>query len=102
MKISERVYLVTKSIPKGKVLTYGRVAKIAGLTNPRLAGTILHKNPDPENISCYRVVNSRGQLAKKFAFGGLNGQAQKLKSEGVEVKNGKVDLTKYLWKTNFP
>lgn len=97
MEVSEKVYAAVKKIPLGKVLTYGRLAELSGLKSPRLVGSILHRNPDPQNIPCHRVVNSRGQLAKHFAFGRLKGQTQKLKSEDVKVKNGRVDLSKYLW-----
>lgn len=68
---TKRIYEAVKKIPKGKVATYGQVAAMAG--NPRMAravGNALHNNPDPENIPCYRVVNSKGELAGAFAFGG--------------------------------
>ena len=55
----------------------------------------MHKNPDPENIPCYRVVNFKGELSGEFAFGGAGKQAELLEADGVEVINGKVDLKKY-------
>ena len=61
----------------------------------RAVGNALHKNPDPENIPCFRVVNSKGELAGAFAFGGDEVQARLLIADGVEVIDGKVDLTKY-------
>ena len=61
----------------------------------RAVGNALHKNPDPEHIPCYRVVNSKGELAGAFAFGGENAQKKLLEADGVEVVNGKVDLKKY-------
>ena len=61
----------------------------------RETGNALHKNPDPENIPCFRVVNSKGELAGAFAFGGGNVQKELLEADGVEVINGKVDLKKY-------
>ena len=61
----------------------------------RAVGNALHKNPDPENIPCYRVVNSKGELSGEFAFGGAGKQAELLEADGVEVINGKVDLKKY-------
>jgi len=97
MKRQEIVYSVVSSIPKGKVLTYSRVAEIAGVKNPRIVGTILHKNPDPEKIPCHRVVNSQGKVAKNFAFGMARGQIKKLLNERVEVQDGKVDLNKFIW-----
>ena len=53
------------------------------------------KNPDPEHIPCFRVVNAKGELAGAFAFGGEQTQAKLLEEDGVEVIDGKVDLKKY-------
>ena len=64
----------------------------------RAVGNALHKNPDPDNIPCFRVVNAKGELAGEFAFGGSNAQAKLLEAEGVEVIDGRVDLKKYQWK----
>ena len=61
----------------------------------RAVGNALHKNPDPEHIPCFRVVNAKGELAGAFAFGGEQVQAQLLKEDGVKVVDGKVDLDKY-------
>ena len=55
----------------------------------------LHKNPDPENIPCFRVVNAKGELAGAFAFGGEGKQAKLLEEDGVVVVDGKVDLDVY-------
>ena len=55
----------------------------------------LHKNPDPENIPCFRVVNAKGELAGAFAFGGEGNQAKLLEEDGVVVTDGKVDLDVY-------
>lgn len=93
---TKKIYEAVKKIPKGRVATYGKVAELAG--NPRMSravGNALHKNPDPEHIPCYRVVNSKGELAGAFAFGGENAQRKLLEAEGVEIVNGKVDLKKY-------
>lgn len=93
---SKRIYDAVRQIPRGKVATYARVAEMAG--NPRMyraVGNALHRNPDPEGIPCYRVVNSKGQLAGAFAFGGENEQARRLEADGIEVVNGQVDLKKY-------
>ena len=93
---TKRIYEAVKKIPKGHVATYGRIAEMAG--EPKMAravGNALHKNPDPENILCFRVVNSKGELSGAFAFGGENEQAKRLMEDGVEVVEGKVDLEKY-------
>ena len=100
MSVFERIYEVVRKIPKGKVATYGQVATIAG--NPhwaRVVGYALHKNPDPENIPCYRVVNREGKVANSFVFGGGDVQRQLLEAEGVVFDNdGRVNLKKYLLK----
>lgn len=91
-----RIYEAVKKIPKGRVATYGQVAAMAG--NPKMSravGNALHKNPDPDGIPCFRVVNSKGELAGEFAFGGKGEQAKLLMADGVEVIEGKVDLSVY-------
>ena len=93
---TKKIYEAVKEIPKGRVATYGMVAKMSG--NPRMSravGNALHKNPDPDNIPCYRVVNSKGELAEAIAFGGENVQKKLLEAEGVEGVDGKVDLERY-------
>ena len=91
-----RIYEAVKKIPRGKVATYGQIAALAG--NSRMAravGNALHHNPDPDNVPCYRVVNSKGELSGEFAFGGAGRQAKLLEADGIEVVDGKVDLKKY-------
>ena len=93
---TKRIYEAVKKIPRGKVATYGQVAEMAGDKRmARAVGNALHKNPDPESIPCFRVVNAKGELAGEFAFGGKGEQAKLLEAEGVEVINGKVDLKKF-------
>ena len=93
---TKRIYSAVKKIPRGCVATYGQIAELAGDRKmARAVGNALHKNPDPENIPCYRVVNFKGELSGEFAFGGAGKQAELLEADGVEVINGKVDLKKY-------
>lgn len=97
MNTFEKIYEVVKSIPKGKVATYGQVALLAG--NPRWArvvGYTLHVNPEPGIIPCHRVVNHEGRVAPSFAFGGEGVQRQLLESEGIVFESdGRIDLGKY-------
>lgn len=93
---TKRIYEAVKKIPRGKVATYGQVAHMAGDRKmARAVGNALHHNPQPGIIPCHRVVNAKGELAGAFAFGGENVQAKLLQAEGVEVKNGKVNLKIY-------
>ena len=96
---SKRIYEAVRKIPYGCVATYAQVAEVAGDRKmARAVGNALHRNPDPEGIPCYRVVNSKGQLAGEFAFGGAGQQAKLLMAEGIEVTDGVVDLSRYQWK----
>ena len=93
---SKRIYEAVRQIPAGHVATYGRIAELAGDKRmARAVGNALHKNPDPEHIPCFRVVNAKGELSGAFAFGGADEQERRLRADGVEVVNGKVDLERY-------
>ena len=95
--MKEKVYAYLKTIPKGKVTTYGRIAECLG--NKKLArtvGNILHDNPDPSRYPCHRVVNSKGRVAENYAFGGAEAQRKRLENEGVVFQeNGTVDLKEF-------
>ena len=93
---TRRIYEAVKKIPRGKVATYGQVAEMAGNKKmARAVGNALPKNPDPEKIPCYRVVNAKGELAGEFAFGGEGAQARLLQADGIAVADGRVDLKIY-------
>ena len=102
MSFFENVYEAVQLIPRGKVATYGQIARMIGAPrSSRAVGYALHANPRPGVIPCHRVVNREGRLAPAFAFGGPEFQAQLLESEGVEVgEDFIVDLGKYLWQTS--
>ena len=96
---SKRIYEAVRKIPYGHVATYAQVAQLAGDRKmARAVGNALHRNPDPDNIPCFRVVNSKGELAGEFAFGGVGAQARLLEAEGITVRGGRVDLAEYQWK----
>lgn len=80
----ERVYAVVREIPRGCVMSYGQVARLAG--NPRGAravGYALHRNPYPGEVPCHRVVFRDGSVSPGFAFGGPEVQRRLLEEEGV-------------------
>ena len=91
------VFRMLKKVPKGKVTTYGALAKATGL-HPRQVAAILRKNYDV-NIPCHRVVMSNGNLGGYNR--GVRNKALLLGCEGITVKNSKVkNLRQYLF-TNF-
>lgn len=94
------IYEAVKTIPKGRVASYGKIAALAG--NPRwsqVVGWALHVNPDQSHIPCHRVVYSDGRICSGFAFGGPQVQRMLLESEGVEVTKNegtlRVDMNRY-------
>lgn len=94
----DKIYDVVKTIPKGKVMSYGQVAIAAG--NPRwsrVVGYALHVNPDKTHIHCHRVVMKDGSMAKGFAFGGPNAQKSLLEGEGITFDgDGKVERRHFM------
>lgn len=78
----EKVYAVVARIPKGSVMTYAQVARLAGSPQAyRAVGNIMNRNPDTKRVPCHRVVRSDGTPG-----GYARGPARKkaiLKSEGV-------------------
>lgn len=98
--MKEQVYKLLTLIPKVKVVTYGQIAEYLGNKNlSRVVGNILYNNPAEEQYPYYKVVDRNGNLANHFAFGGIDGQKEKLAKEGIVVYKNKVDLEKY--KMNF-
>ena len=95
--MKEKVYEILKTVPSGKVVTYGQIAECLGNKKlARVVGTILHNNPEPMVIPCHRVVNREGKVACSFAFGGGEAQRILLEKEGIVFENdGRIDLNKY-------
>lgn len=93
---TKRIYEAVKRIPQGHVADIWEDCRDGRQSSDvKSGGNALHKNPDPEHIPCFRVVNSKGELAGAFAFGGGNVQKELLEADGVEVIDGKVNLEKY-------
>ncbi len=94
--MKQKVYEFLRTIPKGKVVTYGQIAEYLGNKKmARVVGNILHNNPNQNKYPCYKVIDSKGNLSKHFAFGGIDKQKEKLEAEGIVVNNYQVDLNKY-------
>lgn len=76
-------------VPKGRVTTYGELAKAVGLKNgQRIIGRIMNKNPYPVIIPCHRVILSSGKVGG-YAWG-ENVKVRMLSKEGVKIKNSKI------------
>lgn len=94
--MKEKVYEFLRTIPKGKVVTYGQIAEHLGSKRlSRVVGNILHANPDKDKYPCYKVVDRNGKLSEHYAFGGIEKQKERLEEEGIAVIDYRVDLEKY-------
>lgn len=88
-----KALLLLKKIPRGKVTTYKILAEKCR-TSPRAIGRVMASNRDPLNYPCYKVVHSDGSVGGYS--GGIEKKIQLLRKGGIEVKNGKIDIKKYL------
>jgi O-6-methylguanine DNA methyltransferase len=98
MTFRDRIYEITRTIPKGKVATYGQLARLAG--NPKAAravGMCMKTNPFAPEVPCHRVVASDGSLHGYSAGRGLPTKRIMLMDEGVFFKHEKVDLSRSGW-----
>lgn len=89
------VYSLLRKVPRGKVTTYGELSKASGF-HPRTIGMLMARNKDPVGAPCYRVVRSDGSLGGYSAGGGVAAKISLLRKDGIEVKNDRIDLSKYL------
>ena len=98
MTFREKVYTITKQIPKGKVATYGQIARLAGKPKAaRAIGLFMRTNPFAPVVPCHRVVASDGKLTGYSAGKGIVTKKEMLVSEGVLFKKEKVDLLHSQW-----
>jgi nicotinate-nucleotide adenylyltransferase len=89
-EFSRKVLALTALVPRGKVSTYGEIAKALGRPKAcRAAGNSLNKNPFAPIVPCHRIVKSDGSIGG-FATG-FRKKQKLLESEGIRVKSGKIE-----------
>ena len=95
----QRVYKVVRTIPVGRVTTYGLIAKKLGsASSARTVGWALNACHNDSSIPAHRVVNRNGLLSGKHHFKGFDLMKQLLENEGIKVKDDKVvDFNIKLW-----
>lgn len=95
MAFKDKVYSITKKIPKGRVATYGQIAALAGSPQAaRAVGMLMRLNPNAPIVPCHRVVAVDGSLTGYSGAGGVEGKRKMLIEEGVQFTGNKVDLSK--------
>ena len=106
IKISEKnkdffqqVYAVVKLIPRGRVTSYGAIAKyLSSPQSSRMVGWAMNASHGLENVPAHRVVNRKGLLTGKHHFEGTQLMQQLLESEGIKIQNNQiVNFEKYYW-----
>jgi methylated-DNA-protein-cysteine methyltransferase-like protein len=103
MSSYERIYAVVRRIPRGRVATYGTVARLAGMAGQaRLVGYALSALPTGTKVPWHRVINARGEVSLRSSATGA-GITQRIRLEQERVKfdaAGRVALARFGWKTN--
>ena len=89
MNLTKYTYFLVRQIPKGRVSTYGAIAKALGNKNySRAVGKYINKNPNAGTMPCFKIVKSDGSIG---GFGlGIEDKIRRLKEDGISVKNGKI------------
>jgi O-6-methylguanine DNA methyltransferase len=100
MNLSDYTYFLVRQIPAGRVSTYGAVAKALGNKGyARAVGKYMNKNPDADTMPCFKIVKSDGSLG---GFGlGIDDKIRRLKRDGIEIKDGKIDDFKSVFFDDF-
>ncbi len=96
----QRIYAVVRKIPRGRVASYGQVARLAGLARQaRQVGYAMHALPQGTAVPWHRVVNAAGEISRRARGAGELEQRGLLEREGVEFSwRGRIDLGRFGWK----
>ncbi len=98
LSLNEIIWQIVASIPKGKVATYGQIARFAGYPNhARYVGSTLKKLPKDSKIPWFRVLNAQGRLSFSEGSDAYKRQQKLLLKEGVVFKSGRVVLRDFGW-----
>ena len=94
-KMREMQLLLAK-IPRGKVSTYGLLARKLKI-HPRYAGKLLSRNTDGVKYPCYKIIRSDGSLGGYTSKLGVRDKIRKLRKDGIEIRKNRIDLSRYLF-----
>jgi methylated-DNA-protein-cysteine methyltransferase-like protein len=96
--LRKHVYALVRRVPAGRVVTYGQVARLAGV--PRAARAVGQAmRVCPSGVPWHRVVNGRGTISRRGDGSGALSQRLLLEGEGVRFRRGRIDLARYRWPT---
>jgi methylated-DNA-protein-cysteine methyltransferase-like protein len=93
-----RIWQAVSRIPRGRVSTYGAIARLAGFaSHARLVGYALHALPGGSPVPWHRVVNAQGRVSLRAVRGRETLQQKLLEREGIRFENGRTDLDCFIW-----
>lgn len=93
-----RIYAAVRKIPKGRVSTYGRIARLVRAPGPRVVGYAMAALTSGSTVPWQRVVNHKGEISLRKGGDGEIRQRRLLEAEGVQFKlRGRIDLKVYGW-----
>ena len=95
----QQIYATVRRIPRGRVATYGQIAKITGGCTARMVGYAMSALPPELNVPWHRVINSQGKVSVRKRGDGADDQRKMLELEGIRFDHkGRVDLSKVRWR----
>ena len=96
--IFAEIWSTVRHIPRGKVASYGEIARLSGfIGQARRVGYALRSAPPGMRLPWHRVVNSEGRISLPKGDGSYQRQKRLLEKEGISLKAGKIDLQKHGW-----
>tara|TARA_R110002020_G_scaffold123122_3_gene279279 strand:- start:372 stop:716 length:345 start_codon:yes stop_codon:yes gene_type:complete len=95
----EKVYIVARQIPYGRVTSYGAIARYLGSAgSARMVGWAMNASKNLSDVPAHRVLNRKGLLSGKHHFQGTNLMQQLLENEGFKIEDNQVvDFEKFFW-----
>lgn len=99
----QKIYAMVLKIPRGKVASYGQIAKLAGLPGrARQVGYAMYALPKGTTVPWQRVINAQGRVSRRRVAGADLTQRMLLEREGVRFGlSGRVDLNRFGWKAGL-
>jgi methylated-DNA-protein-cysteine methyltransferase-like protein len=98
--VYERIYAAVRKVPRGKVATYGQIAKIVDRCTARMVGYAMAALRGRSDVPWQRVINAKGEISTRSGGDGAIRQRRLLEKEGVRFDpRGRVNLKRVRWKS---